>query len=279
MLGLSRKVLRVKPYLDLLREVLEKGERRPDRTGTGTLSLFGTHSRYDLRYGFPLVTTKKVNFSLVVRELLWFLSGSTNVNDLVGAEQLWRPWADSLGNLGPIYSRQWRDWGAAYDFDYLVDVPGVDQISRVIASIKNDPNGRRHIVSAWNVSDIPAMALPPCHVLHQYYVSQDGFLDMQMYQRSADLAIGVPFNVASYALLLSMVARECSLLPRYLIHAIGDAHIYQNHISGIEEQLKREPRELPLLALSGNEVLTFKEEDIYLFGYDPHPFIKFEVAV
>lgn len=268
----------MRPYLSLLREVLEKGERRPDRTGTGTLSLFGTHSRYDLRYGFPLVTTKKVNFSLVVRELLWFLSGSTNVNELVGAEQLWRPWADEEGELGPIYSRQWRHWGGEKRFGGGT-IGGVDQISQVLASIKADPHGRRHIVSAWNVSDLPEMALPPCHVLHQYYVSQDGFLDMQMYQRSADLAIGVPFNIASYALLLSMVARECSLLPRYLVHAIGDAHIYVNHISGVEEQLKREPRDLPLLALSGNEVLTFKEEDIYLFGYDPHPFIKFEVAV
>jgi thymidylate synthase len=256
----------MRPYLELLRHVLDHGERRTDRTGTGTISLFGAQSRYDLREGFPLVTTKKVLFPAVVRELLWFLRGSTNIHD--GLHQhtpIWDAWADEHGELGPIYGYQWRHWGG-------------DQITTAIETIKTDPGSRRIIVSAWNVEDLPKMKLPPCHALFQFYV-QGNSLDCQLYQRSADLALGVPFNIASYALLLSMIAQECGLVPRYFVHTLGDAHIYLNHVEGVKIQLDRAPLPLPRLVLAAKPTLALAYEDIALEGYQHHAFIKFPVAV
>jgi len=262
----------VRPYLDLLQHVLDRGERRTDRTGTGTLSVFGAQSRYDLREGFPLVTTKKVLFPAVVRELLWFLRGSTNIHDdLHQHTPIWDAWADENGDLGPIYGYQWRHWPTT-------DGEGVDQISGAIEMIKNDPTSRRIIVSAWNVSDLPKMRLPPCHAFFQFYV-QDDWLDCQLYQRSADLALGVPFNIASYALLMSMVAQECGKKPRYFVHTFGDAHIYLNHVEGVKIQLAREPKPLPRLVLADKNTLDMTFDDISLENYEHHPFIKFAVAV
>jgi thymidylate synthase len=259
----------VRPYLDLLQDVLDHGERRADRTGTGTLSRFGAQTRYDLRDGFPLVTTKKVLFPAVVRELLWFLRGSTNINDDLHAHTpIWDAWADEHGELGPIYGYQWRNWGGT----------GIDQIRDAIATIKRDPTSRRIIVSAWNVADIPKMKLPPCHAFFQFYVAGE-FLDVQLYQRSADLALGVPFNIASYALLLAMVAKECKLTPRHLVHTLGDAHIYLNHVEGVKTQLARAPLPLPRLVLADKPVLEQRYEDIALENYQHHAFIKFPVAV
>ena len=259
----------MRPYLDLVRDVLEHGERRTDRTGTGTLSLFGAQTRYDLRDGFPLVTTKKVLFPAVVRELVWFLRGSTNINDdLKQHTPIWDAWADEHGELGPIYGYQWRNWGGT----------GIDQITQAIELIKKDPTSRRIIVSAWNVADIPKMKLPPCHAFFQMYVSGD-HLDLQMYQRSADLALGVPFNIASYALLQSMIANETGKKPRYFVHTLGDAHIYLNHVEGLKTQLAREPFPLPKLILADKPVLEMRYEDVSLEGYQHHPFIKFPVAV
>ena len=263
----------MRPYLDLLRTVLEHGERRTDRTGTGTISLFGAQTRYDLREGFPLVTTKKVLFPAVVRELLWFLRGSTNIHDDLHAHTpIWDAWADDKGELGPIYGYQWRHWGAHGDD------PGIDQIKDVIHQIKTNPTSRRLIVSAWNVADLPKMKLPPCHAFFQFYV-HDTWLDCQLYQRSADLALGVPFNIASYALLMSMVAQECGLQPRHFVHTLGDAHIYLNHVEGVKIQLSREPHPLPTLVLANKPTLEMTFEDISLEGYTHHPFIKFPVAV
>jgi thymidylate synthase len=257
----------MRPYLDLLRHVLEHGERRTDRTGTGTISLFGAQSRYDLREGFPLVTTKKVLFPAVVRELLWFLRGSTNINDdLTQHTPIWDAWADKDGELGPIYGKQWRDW------------QGIDQIRDAIRTIKEDPTSRRIIVSAWNVGELPKMRLPPCHAFFQFYV-QNQWLDCQLYQRSADLALGVPFNIASYALLLSMIAQECGLQPRHFIHTLGDAHIYVNHVEGVKQQLERTPFPLPTLRLANKPALELTFEDIALESYQHHAFIKFPVAV
>jgi len=259
----------MRPYLDLLAHVLEHGERRTDRTGTGTISIFGAQSRYDLREGFPLVTTKKVLFPAVVRELLWFLRGSTNIHDdLHEHTPIWDAWADDKGELGPIYGYQWRNWGGQ----------GIDQIQQAIDTIKKDPTSRRIIVSAWNVADIPKMKLPPCHAFFQFYVNA-GALDCQLYQRSADLALGVPFNIASYALLMAMIAQECELTPRFFIHTLGDAHIYLNHVEGVKTQLAREPFPLPRLVLAPKKTLDMKFEDIRLDGYQHHPFIKFPVAV
>jgi thymidylate synthase len=263
----------MRPYLDLLRHVLEHGERRTDRTGTGTLSVFGAQTRYDLREGFPLVTTKKVLFPAVVRELLWFLKGSTNIHDdLTQHTPIWDAWATPDGELGPIYGHQWRHWGARNGG------AGIDQISEAIATIKRDPSSRRIIVSAWNVADIPEMRLPPCHALFQFYVHA-GQLDCQLYQRSADLALGVPFNIASYALLTAMVARECRLEPRYFVHTFGDAHIYLDHVEGVKLQLSRTPFPLPTLVLADKPVLEQRFEDIRLENYQHHPFIKFPVSV
>ncbi|HEY0992314.1 MAG TPA: thymidylate synthase [Kofleriaceae bacterium] len=267
----------MRPYLDLLRHVLEHGERRTDRTGTGTIAVFGAQTRYDLRAGFPLVTTKKVLFPAVVRELLWFLRGSTNIHDdLSEHTPIWDAWADENGELGPIYGHQWRSWGGQPGG--AAGARGIDQISEAIATIKRDPSSRRIIVSAWNVADLPRMKLPPCHALFQFYVHA-GHLDCQLYQRSADLALGVPFNIASYALLTAMIARECRLVPRHFVHTFGDAHIYLNHVEGVKLQLSREPFPLPRLVLADKPVLEQRFEDIALDGYQHHPFIKFPVAV
>ncbi|MCX5743126.1 MAG: thymidylate synthase [Proteobacteria bacterium] len=264
----------MRPYLDLLRHVLEHGELRADRTGTGTISIFGAQSRYDLRDGFPLVTTKKVLFPAVVRELIWFLRGSTNINDdLHQHTPIWDAWADETGELGPIYGYQWRNWGGT----------GIDQISEAIETIRRDPTSRRNIVSAWNVADLPKMKLPPCHAFFQFYVGQDAgkpaWLDCQLYQRSADLALGVPFNIASYALLTAMIAQETGLVARHLVHTLGDAHIYANHVDGVKLQLARAPLPLPRLVLANRPTLAMRYEDVTLEGYQHHPFIKFAVAV
>ncbi|HPH65096.1 MAG TPA: thymidylate synthase [Kofleriaceae bacterium] len=265
----------MREYHDLVRHVLETGERRTERTGVGTISTFGAQTRYDLRRGFPILTTKKVLFAGVVRELLWFLRGSTNINDdLTQHTPIWDAWADSDGELGPIYGYQWRHWGG----DGSAERPGIDQIQTAIDTIKRDPNSRRIIVSAWNVADIPRMKLPPCHALFQFYV-QNGHLDCQLYQRSADIALGVPFNIASYALLMAMVAQECKLTPRYFVHTLGDAHIYVNHVDGLKRQLEREPKQLPTLQLADKPLFDLKFEDIALVNYQHDPFIKFEVAV
>jgi len=281
----------MKQYLELIEQVLKDGTDRGDRTGTGTRSIFGTQTRYDLQKGFPLLTTKKVNFKAIVAELLWFLRGGTNINTL--DSKIWNEWADADGNVGPIYGSQWRNWGAedwsktrAEAEEQLLE-PGIDQISEVIHSIQTNPESRRHIVSAWNVTALDDMALPPCHLMFQFYVRQGEYLDCQMYQRSADLALGVPFNIASYALLMHMIAQECSmkpgnftrLNPGVLVHTIGDAHIYQNHIEGIREQLTREPRQLPQVYLNGRPLDRMVAEDIRLVGYDPDPAIKFQISV
>lgn len=259
----------MKQYLDLIRQVLEDGETKTDRTGTGTRAIFGTQSRYDLREGFPLVTTKKTLFPAVVRELLWFLKGSTNIyEDLTQHTPIWDAWADAEGNLGPIYGYQWRNWGGT----------GIDQIQQAIDTIKTNPDSRRIIVSAWNVADIPEMKLPPCHAFFQFFVV-NGRLDLQLYQRSADLALGVPFNIASYALLLTMVAQECGLTPGVFVHTIGDAHLYENHLDGVREQLSRKPLPLPQLQIASKPFNEIHFEDIELLNYEHHPFIRFEVAI
>ncbi|WP_428265360.1 thymidylate synthase [Haliangium sp.] len=259
----------MRAYLDLVRHILTHGERRPDRTGTGTLSVFGAQVRYDLREGFPLLTTKKVLFAAVVRELLWFLRGATNIHDdLTQHTPIWDAWADKDGELGPIYGAQWRSWGGR----------GIDQIQRAIDLVRTDPTSRRIIVSAWNVADLERMALPPCHLLFQLYVAGER-LDCQLYQRSADMALGVPFNIASYALLTHMIARECGLVPGFFVHTFGDAHVYLNHVEGLERQLAREPYPLPQVRVAEKPIFELGFEDIELVGYRHHPFIKFEVAV
>jgi thymidylate synthase len=265
----------VRQYLDLLQRILDVGVAKPDRTGTGTLAVFGHQMRFDLADGFPLVTTKRVHLHSVIVELLWFLRGSTNIHDdLARHTPIWNAWADEHGELGPIYGAQWRNWGG----QGAGAARGIDQIRDAIETIRRDPTSRRIIVSAWNVADLPKMRLPPCHALFQFYV-HDGWLDCQLYQRSADLALGVPFNIASYALLLSMVAQECELRPRYFIHTFGDAHIYTNHIEGVQTQLQREPFPLPRLSLAKRPVLEMRFEDVALEGYQHHAFIKFPVAV
>ncbi len=265
----------MKPYTDLVRTVLEQGEERRDRTGTGTLSVFGTQTRYDLRCGFPLVTTKKVLFDAVVRELLWFLRGSTNINEgLAEHTPIWNAWADERGELGPIYGFQWRNWGG----ETSRDGKGIDQLHAAIELIKTEPVSRRILVSAWNVADVPKMRLPPCHLLFQFYVSGKR-LDLQLYQRSADLALGVPFNIASYALLLMIVAKACGLEPGVFVHTIGDAHVYLNHVEGLRVQLAREPFPLPVVTIADKPLDALRFEDVTLTSYQHHPFIKFPVAV
>lgn len=260
---------RVKAYLDQIRNVLEHGEKRDDRTGTGTLSIFGMQTRYDMREGFPLLTTKKVLFKAVVHELLWFLRGSTNINDgLTQHTPIWDAWADENGELGPIYGHQWRNWNSQ----------GIDQIQNAIDLIKNQPNSRRIIVNAWNVAEIENMALPPCHTMFQFYVAGNR-LDCQLYQRSADLALGVPFNIASYALLTHLIAQECGLEAGFFIHTIGDAHVYLNHVEGLTRQLEREPKKLPSLKIADKKLDDICFEDIELIGYEHDAFIKFAVAV
>ena len=277
----------MKQYHELVQRVLDEGERRDDRTGTGTLSVFGAQTRYDLRQGFPLLTTKKVLWAGVVRELLWFLRGSTNVRDeLTQHTPIWDAWADEHGELGPIYGHQWRKWGAAFTQhagdQRAVDPPraaqGIDQIQQAIELIRRDPTSRRIVISAWNVADIPHMALPPCHALFQFHVS-GGRLDLQLYQRSADIALGVPFNIASYALLLMLVGRECGLTPGVLIHTLGDAHIYLNHVEGLKLQLTREPYPLPRVEIADKPLDALTFDDIQLRDYQHHPFIRFAVSV
>lgn len=272
----------MKQYLDLVRYILENGERREDRTGTGTISVFGLQTKYDLREGFPLLTTKKVKFDGVLRELLWFLRGSTNINDdLVQYTPIWNAWADEDGELGPIYGYQWRRW-PRIEIDEktgAVSRGEVDQIAAVLDSIKNNPQSRRHIVSAWNVSDLDRMALPPCHMMYQFYVSGDGRLDLQLYQRSADMALGVPFNIASYALLLMMVAKECRLTPGIFTHTFGDAHIYMDHLEGLEKQLTRQPGPLPKVTIADRPFFELQYEDFELHDYVHQGFIRFPVSV
>ncbi len=269
----------MKQYLDLVRHILDNGERRDDRTGVGTISIFGAQAKYDLREGFPLITTKKVLFSAVVRELLWFLRGSTNINDdLTQHTPIWDAWADEEGNLGPIYGYQWRSWPKFVEVDGQYRKEYIDQIQQVIDLIKTNPDSRRLLVSAWNVADIDKMALPPCHLLFQFYVI-NGRLDCQLYQRSADMALGVPFNIASYALLMMMVAKECNLTPGVFTHTLGDAHIYLNHLDGIKEQLTRQPGPLPTVEIADKSIFDLCFEDIQLKNYQPQGFIKFPVAV
>jgi len=259
----------MKQYLSLVEEVLANGTKKEDRTGTGTISIFGMQRKYDLRDGFPLLTTKKVLFTGILRELLWFLKGSTNINDdLTQHTPIWDAWADENGELGPIYGYQWRNW----------DGKGIDQIQNAIDMIKTNPDSRRIIVNAWNVADVPRMTLPPCHLLFQFYVV-DGRLDCQLYQRSADIALGVPFNIASYAALMHMVAQECNLQPGIFTHTLGDAHIYLNHVEGLQEQLTRTPKALPQLKLANKPFWDLAFEDFEITDYEHDPFIKFKVAV
>lgn len=264
----------MKAYHDLLHHVLEHGVRKTDRTGTGTISVFGYQMRFDLSQGFPLVTTKKVHLKSVIHELLWFLQGSTNTAYLkANGVSIWDEWADENGELGPVYGYQWRSWPAA-------DGRYIDQITQVQKQILTNPDSRRLLVSAWNVGQIEQMALPPCHTFFQFYVA-DGKLSCQLYQRSADVFLGVPFNIASYALLTHMMAHVCGLQPGDFIHSFGDTHIYTNHIDQVHLQLSREPRPLPSLHLNHQvkELLDFRFEDIEVRGYDPHPAIKAPVAV
>jgi len=271
----------MKQYHDLVQTVLDKGERKHDRTGTGTLSLFGYQMRFDLQEGFPLLTTKKVYFNSVVRELLWFIKGSTNINDdLAEYTSIWNPWADEKGDLGPIYGYQWRHWDRYRvnpNTQQLENQP-VDQLKEVIRLIKEEPHSRRMVVSAWNVSDLDRMALSPCHAFFQFYVA-NGRLDCQLYQRSADIALGIPFNIASYALLTQMVAQEGGLKPGYFIHTLGDAHIYVNHVEGLKEQLTRPHFELPTVTIAQKPFFDITFDDIQLHNYQSQPFIKFPIAV
>ena len=264
----------MKEYQDLLRHILKDGVVKSDRTGTGTISTFGYQMRFNLADGFPLVTTKKVHLKSIIHELLWFLSGDTNVKYLQeNGVRIWNEWADEDGNLGHIYGYQWRSW-PDYKGGY------VDQIAEAVKTIKNNPDSRRIIVSAWNVADIDNMNLPPCHCFFQFYVSE-GKLSCQLYQRSADSFLGVPFNIASYALLTMMMAQVCGLTPGDFIHTLGDAHIYLNHLAQVEEQLTRSPRPFPKMIINPNvkNIFDFKYEDFQLEGYDPYPPIKGVVSV
>ncbi len=264
----------MKQYLDLLRHVLEHGVDRGDRTGTGTRGIFGHQMRFNLDDGFPLVTTKKVHLKSIIYELLWFLKGDTNVRYLQEhGVRIWNEWADENGDLGPVYGHQWRSWPDGHG-------GAIDQIAQVVQQIRVNPNSRRLLVSAWNVAEVQDMALPPCHTMFQFHVAE-GRLDLQLYQRSADLFLGVPFNIASYALLLMMVAQVTGLHAGEFIHTMGDAHIYHNHMEQVQLQLSREPRPLPVMRLNPakTDLFDFEYEDFELIGYDPHPTIKGVVAV
>ena len=264
----------MKTYLDLLSHVLEHGARKSDRTGTGTLSVFGYQMRFDLARSFPLLTTKKIHTKSVIHELLWFLQGSTNVAYLrEHGVTIWDEWADAKGDLGPVYGYQWRSWPTPSGAH-------IDQIAQVLAQLRANPDSRRLIVSAWNVADIPKMALAPCHALFQFYVA-DGRLSCQLYQRSADIFLGVPFNMASYALLTLMVAQVTGLKPGEFVHTLGDAHLYLNHLEQAKEQLGRAPRSLPVMRLNPDvkDLFAFRYEDFTLEGYDPHAAIKAPIAV
>lgn len=257
-----------------MQHVLDKGATKTDRTGTGTISVFGYQMRFDLQEGFPMMTTKKIHMKSILHELLWFLKGDTNIKYLKdNGVSIWDEWADENGNLGPVYGSQWRSWPTA-------DGRHIDQITQVINQIKNTPDSRRMIVSAWNVGEIDKMKLPPCHAFFQFYVA-DGKLSCQLYQRSADIFLGVPFNIASYAILTMMVAQVCNLQPGEFIHTLGDAHLYSNHIEQAKLQLSRELRKLPMLKINPEvkNIFDFKFEDFTLEGYDPHPHIKAAVAV
>ena len=264
----------MKQYHELLSKILDEGAQKGDRTGTGTLSVFGYQMRFDLAKGFPLLTTKKLHLRSIIHELLWFIQGDTNIKYLKENKvRIWDEWADENGDLGPVYGKQWRSWATPTG-------ETIDQLSQVIDQIKNTPNSRRMIVSAWNVADVGNMALPPCHALFQFYVA-DGKLSCQLYQRSADVFLGVPFNIASYALLTMMIAQVCGLKPGEFIHTLGDAHLYSNHLEQAQLQLTRDCRSLPIMKLneSVNSIFEFKYEDFTLEGYDPHPHIKAAVAV
>ncbi len=264
----------MKQYQDLMRHVLTHGNKKEDRTGTGTISVFGYQMRFDLNAGFPLVTTKKVHLKSIIHELLWFLQGSTNIAYLKeNGVRIWDEWADENGNLGPVYGYQWRNWPKP-------DGTHIDQITQVVNMIKSNPDSRRLIVSAWNVADVDQMKLPPCHAFFQFYVA-DGKLSCQLYQRSADIFLGVPFNIASYALLTMMIAQVCGLKLGDFVHTLGDAHIYSNHFDQVNEQLTRDVRLLPTMHINPNvkDIFDFKFEDFTLEGYDPHPAIKGVVAV
>lgn len=264
----------MKQYLELLNKVMKEGTPKSDRTGTGTKSIFGYQMRFDLSEGFPLLTTKKVHLKSIIYELLWFIKGDTNIKYLKEhGVSIWDEWADENGNLGPVYGAQWRHWKTP-------DGGEIDQLSNVMRSLKENPDSRRHIVSAWNVADVDNMALPPCHSLFQFYVA-DGRLSCQLYQRSADLFLGVPFNIASYALLTMMVAKVCGYTAGDFVHTLGNAHIYLNHFEQVETQLGRTPRKLPEMIIHGNQkdIFSFEYEDFELTGYDPYPAIKAPVAV
>ncbi|WP_347550205.1 thymidylate synthase [Pseudalkalibacillus hwajinpoensis] len=264
----------MKTYLQLCEEILHNGTKKADRTGTGTISVFGHQMRFDLQEGFPALTTKKLHLRSIIHELLWFLNGDTNVKYLQdNGVRIWNEWADEDGELGPVYGHQWRSWTGA-------DGTTVDQISKVVEQIKTNPDSRRMIVTAWNPSQVDEMALPPCHCLFQFYVA-DGKLSCQLYQRSADVFLGVPFNIASYALLTMMMAQVCDLKPGEFIHTLGDAHIYNNHIEQVQLQLSREPRTLPKMNINNEitSIFDFSFEDFELTEYEPHPHIKGEVSV
>jgi thymidylate synthase len=264
----------MQPYLELLQRILDEGVERPDRTGTGTLSVFGHQMRFDLEAGFPALTTKKLHLRSIVYELLWFLRGDTNIAFLKeNGVRIWDEWADQDGNLGPVYGSQWRSWPCA-------DGSSIDQISQVIGQIRSSPESRRHLVSAWNAGEIEQMALPPCHALFQFYVAR-GRLSCQLYQRSADVFLGVPFNIASYALLTLMVAQVCDLRPGEFVHTFGDAHLYLNHLDQTRTQLAREPRKLPQMRINPRvaSIFDFVYEDFELVGYEPHPHISAPISV
>jgi len=264
----------MKQYLDLLDHVLKNGTEKSDRTGTGTVSVFGYQMRFNLEEGFPVLTTKKLHLRSIIHELLWFITGDTNIKYLQdNGVKIWHEWADEEGNLGPIYGNQWRSWPAS-------DGRKIDQLDGVINSIRNTPDSRRHIVSAWNVGELNKMALPPCHLLFQFYVA-GGRLSCQMYQRSADIFLGVPFNIASYSLLTMMIAQVCRLKPGEFIHTLGDAHIYLNHMDQVKLQLTRKPFKLPAMKINPDvkDILSFRYEDFSLEGYEAHPNIKGEIAV
>ena len=269
----------MKQYLDILNRILKEGTQKGDRTGTGTLSIFGTQSRYNLEDGFPLLTTKKLHLKSIIYELLWFLNGDTNVHYLQEhGVRIWNEWADENGELGPVYGHQWRSWP-----DY--DGGTIDQIQMVVDQLKHNPDSRRMMVSAWNVAEVNKMALPPCHTIFQFYTcpTEDGKrrLSLQLYQRSADTFLGVPFNIASYALLLQMMAQVCDMQPGDFIHTTGDTHLYLNHLEQARLQLTREPRPLPMMKINPDvkSIFDFHYEDFELVGYDPHPHIKAEVSV
>lgn len=266
--------IKMKQYLDLLQRIVNEGTRKEDRTGTGTLSVFGHQMRFNLQEGFPLLTTKKLHLKSIIHELLWFLKGDTNVKYLQeNGVRIWNEWADENGELGPVYGHQWRSW-PNYNGGHI------DQIQSIVNALKTNPDSRRMIVSAWNVAEVDQMALPPCHCLFQFYVAE-GKLSLQLYQRSADTFLGVPFNIASYALLTMMMAQVCGLQPGDFIHTTGDTHLYLNHLEQAKEQLKRTPRTLPKMVINPNvtSIFDFKYHDFTLEGYDPLPHIKAEVSV